>query len=236
VSPGLSPDAPLARALERNRERFNARVSLARRQGRKLESAALLSHLLESVAPIAAAVERAAADRLDSVIETLFELSVALVSREVLGPGSRHPRAVEAWRTLLPLLANRIADEPALVVGALTNAAFNLGLVPSARAGDWLGWMREIGPRCSSVAELLACGQVLAWRCGMAHFRASALERWQQLPDPLAFATLGLAVGSSADIFPNALRPEIANLQLFGAEPRFVTRKYRATTVPSTSK
>ncbi|HEY3449200.1 MAG TPA: hypothetical protein VGK67_22780 [Myxococcales bacterium] len=209
MRPPLAADSPLARALERNRERFNARVTAARRQGRRIDPAALLAHLTDAVAPAVAAAEKVDEKRVDAVTEALFDLSVELVSRDIVGPSSRNPRVVEAWRTLLPALAARLADGPARVAGAMTNAAYNLGLEPSARAADWLTWMGEIGPRCPGVAELLSCGQVLAWRSGLAHYRESALEAWKTLPDSLAREVLGLPRGSAAD--KEALAVELAD-------------------------
>lgn len=197
MTPLVHPDSPLARALDRNRERFNARVNTLRRQGRRIDPEALLVHLGEVVSPLVAAVEKADEKQVDLATEALFDLSIDLVAKDVVGPASRHPRVVEAWRSLLPRLAARLADEPARVAGAVTNAAYNLGLEPSARAADWLAWMGELGPRCAAVADLLSCGQVLAWRSGLAHYRESALAAWRTLPDALAREALGLTRGSS---------------------------------------
>ncbi|MGC4122280.1 MAG: hypothetical protein QM765_48395 [Myxococcales bacterium] len=197
MSPPLPADSALARALERNRDRFNSRVTTLRRQGRKIDPVALLAHLADAVAPAVAAAEKVDEKRVDAVTEALFDLSVDLVGKDVVGPTSRHPYVVEAWRTLLPTLAARLADEPGRVAGAVTNAAYNLELEPSARVSEWLAAMRELGPRCPGVAELLSCGQVLAWRCGLAHYRDSALHAWRTLPDSLAREALGLPRGSS---------------------------------------
>jgi hypothetical protein len=45
--------------------------------------------------------------------------------------------------------------------------------------------MAELGPRARDTDELLALGQVLAWRVGMAHWRQSAIERWTLLTPAL---------------------------------------------------
>jgi hypothetical protein len=205
----LAPEAPLAAALRRGREGFNARAAAALRQGRRVDPAALLAHLAAAVAPVVAAVEKVDPARVDAVAQALFELSLDLVGRDVLGPTSRHPRAVEAWRDLFPKLAARLADDPLRVAGALTNAACNLGVEPGARAGEWLAALGEAGPRCASCDELLGLGQVLAWRSGMAHYRASALEVWETLPEPLAREALGLARG--ADLSRESLRMHLAD-------------------------
>jgi hypothetical protein len=208
MTPRLAADSPLARALERNRERFNSRVTTARRQGRRIDPEALLAHLADAVAPAVAAAEKADEKRVDAVAEALFDLSLDLVAKDVVGPTSRHPKVVEAWRALLPALAPRLADEPARVAGAMTNAAYNLGLEPSARADDWLRWMGELGRAARGRrAARVRAGARLALRPGA--LPPSALEAWRTLPDSLAAEALGLPRGAAAG--RQALEPELAD-------------------------
>ena len=189
----LHPDSALARALARGRDRLNARAALARRAGLAFDPSALARHLVDGVAPAVEAVAAAAPDHVDAVTEVLFALSLDLVAREWVGPGCRLPAVDAAWRTLLPRLARPLAEAPQWVAASLTNAAFHLASEPGARAEEWLAGLGEVAGGCAGAGELLAAGQVLAWRAGMAHLRASALEVWERLPDPLARATLGLS-------------------------------------------
>lgn len=193
----LPESAPLSRSLARGLDRFNAKVAMARREGRRVEPPALFAHLAVAVAPVAAAIEEVDPKRVDAVVESLLDLSLDLVPREILGPKARHPIVGRVWRDLLPRLAGRLADEPRKVAAALTNAAHNL-VAERARAEEWLAAMGEVGPHCSTVADLLACGQVLAWRSGLAHYRAPALEVWRSLPDRLAFEVLGVSRDAAA--------------------------------------
>lgn len=188
----LAPGSPLARALQRGRDRYNARVTFARRQGRRFDPRAFAAHLADAVAPAVAAVEAAAPARTEAVAEALFDLSLDLVGREVLGPAARHPGVPAAWRELLPRLAPRLAEEPQRVAASITNAAWNLALEPGARAAEWAEGLAQLSPRCASVDELLAGGQVLAWRAGLAHLREAALATWERLPDALAGELVGL--------------------------------------------
>jgi hypothetical protein len=186
----LPADAPLARCLERGRERFNTLVALARRQGLRCEPAALAAHLCGAVAPAVEAVAREAPGHEDAVTAALFELSLELLPREFVGPAERHPLVQRAWCELLPRVARHLATSPRPLAAALTNAAYHLGLTPGARGAEWLTRLGELAPSCTDVAQLLACGQVLAWRAGLAHYRDSALDAWRCLPDALARATL----------------------------------------------
>ena len=77
-------------------------------------------------------------------------------------------------------------------MGALTNALYNLAQTPGARGREWLEGMRALALQCADVAILLKVGQVLAWRAGLAHYRAGALAVCAQLPPALARAALGI--------------------------------------------
>jgi hypothetical protein len=188
----LDPEAPLAEALRRGRDRCNARVAMARAQGLRWDEVAFATHLVEGVAPAVAAVARVAPGRVDAVVDALLGLSLELVARDVVGPSARCPLVRDAWRHLLPMLAPRLAEEPQRVAAAVTNGVVNLVEQQGARAADWLRFMGEVGPRVSAVEELLACGQVLAWRAGMAHLREAALAVWDALPEGVARETLGI--------------------------------------------
>ncbi|MGC3999533.1 MAG: hypothetical protein QM767_19660 [Anaeromyxobacter sp.] len=188
----LPPEAPLARALAAGRERFNARVTAARRGGLRLDPAALLAHLEDGVAPAVAAVAAEAPGRVQAVTEALFDLSLPLVAADLLGPAARGPLLPQAWRELLPRLARPLADAPGRVAAAVTNALLHLGDAPAARPAQWMSELGALARRCEGPEALLRAGQVLAWRAGLAHYRASALAVWETLPEPLARATLGL--------------------------------------------
>jgi hypothetical protein len=190
----LAPDSALARALARDRDRLNARVALARRRGSRLDASRLANHLVEGLAPVVEAVAR---DRVDAVCAALFDLSVDLIAREVLGAEGRHACADAAWRETLPRLATHLAAAPGRVAAAITNAVLQLEREPSVNAAGWLDALASVAPRCPDVDALLAAGQVLAWRAGMAHWRESALVVWDRLPDGLASAVLGLDPAAS---------------------------------------
>lgn len=188
----------LAQALERGRERFNARFALAKRLDRNLDPGAFSAHLRTCLAPIADAVSAARPERVEAVADGLFDLSLELFSHDCLGPASRNPAVAEVWGSLLPALPGLLAKEPRKLAAALSNASVNLAKVPGARLADWLGLMRGLASRTEDVAAYLQAGQVAAWRSGMAHYREGALRILARLPDPLAHAALGLPAGFSA--------------------------------------
>jgi hypothetical protein len=92
----------------------------------------------------------------------------------------------------LPKLARFIAADPQMVVGAVTNALYNIAATPGARPGEWMRDMIGLAELSDDVNTLLNAGQVCSWRAGLAHYRADALSIAETLPSPIARLALGL--------------------------------------------
>lgn len=182
----------LAEILEARRSRFNAQFAEAKHGRPALDPRQFATHLTQVVAPLVETVARHAPDRADEVAQALYDLSLDLVGRDLLGPAARHPAIVEGWAWLLPQLPDRLAEAPRVFVGAITNALFTLAVTPGARPKQWLREVAALSTLCGSATELLEAAKVLAWRAGMAHYRASALDLCRRLSPPLATAALGL--------------------------------------------
>ncbi len=181
-----------AAILAAKRGRFNSQFAEARRYRPSLDGAAFAAHLTQLVGPV---VERVAArrpDQAEAVAESLYELSLDLVAREFFGPRSRYPALAEGWANVFTLLPDRLAEAPWQFPGAVTNALYNLSATPGARPRDWMQALVALSEACGDVAELLAAGQVAAWRAGLAHYRLGALERCRSLPPKVTGLALGL--------------------------------------------
>ncbi|MEW5723118.1 MAG: hypothetical protein AB1896_08430 [Thermodesulfobacteriota bacterium] len=180
---------PLAEALARGRDRFNAKFAQARRVCRNLDPAAFADFLGRVVEPIVRATALEAPAAADAVTEALFDLALELLSRDHFNPAFGID---QVWREMLPLLPRLLIHDPRGLAAGLSNAVYNLTLEVGARAEKWTAAMLKTAPLCRDADEFLRAGQVLAWRCGLAHYRASALEVWAGLPDRLKYFTLGL--------------------------------------------
>jgi hypothetical protein len=180
---------PLATALEANRPAFNALFAQARRSIPTLDAAAFAEHLRTTVAPVVEEVAAIAPARVGEVVEVLYEFSLTLVAKQFL---ARHPDLGGGWSLLLFGLPQHLAAAPRSFAGSITNALYNLCVVPGARPRQWTDLMLDLGQRCSDTAALLEAGKVAAWRAGLAHFRAGALETCRRLDPALARAALGL--------------------------------------------
>ena len=188
----LLKPGPFARCLEDNREQFNKLYAIKRRMKRQIDAKAFSKHLIEVVGPLvdsACEIEPSCCEELTS---SFYELSLDLVSRRYLGQANKYPAIDHLWSRTLPKLVRFLPAGSRKLVSALSNAVYNLDNTPGVSAEDWLSALLSVSDGCSSWTELLAAGKVLSWRCGMAHYRKSALAVWSTLPKELKLATLGL--------------------------------------------
>ncbi len=188
---------PLAEALKRGRDGFNARFAVARK-ARPIDAEAFLAHLAHVVAPIVDAVAARFSEKVDQVTSELYDLSLELIGSSVIGPGSKSQGVAQAWRALLPRAPHLMAREPGRVAACVTNAVYNLQTSVSPRADEWLTIMQAIVPSCAAVQPFLDAGKVAAWRCGLAQYRAGALAVARQMDAALAAGALGLPTSTEA--------------------------------------
>lgn len=184
-----------ARILEADRETWNARFALARREHRKLEGQVVLDFLADTLAPIVEAVAAVAPEAAGRVAERLYALALPLIARDLLGPTARRPAINEGWR-LLPSFPGRLAEDAERLARALTNALHHLE--QGGRPDDWLLGLLALDPGCRDLAELLEAGQVLAWRAGLPQYRASALDRAATLRPAVLGQLLGVELPDEA--------------------------------------
>lgn len=189
---------PLAEALESGREHFNAQFDHASRVAPRLNPEEFVGLLRRTLALVVEAAHRAQAERTGEVVEALYLLSLELLGKGLLGSNSKHPLIEEAWRRLLPAAPLLLAQWPTRFAGAITNAVYNLSSVQPGAAAKWIEHMERIGKECQTLDEYRHVGEVMAWRSGMAHYRAEALKLCAHLPDHLARLALGLPEGEGA--------------------------------------
>lgn len=181
----------LASVLRSGREHFNAEFHAARRQYPELDGDSFSAFLVSSLDPLACAVQRACPERLSEVVLAAYDVGLELVALRLAGPRARHELVDRAWQRVLPAAARQVAEAPALVLSALSNAVHQLCATSGARPAQWLELMECLAPQTRGADELLKLGQVCAWRAGLAHYRQSALAVAGALPEPLALAALG---------------------------------------------
>lgn len=190
----------LESALNKKQSFFNSQFHLARRTKPKLDGELFKHHLRNTIAPIVEAVHAVRPDRVDDVVEVLFMLSLDLMGGDLLGPSSRYDAIQESWDKLLPAVAHLIAPEPRLMVSAITNAIYNIAITDGGNHELWINNMIQISKLSDDVQTMLEAGKVVAWRCGLAHYRQGALESLLKLPSKMALAALGISADNSESV------------------------------------
>lgn len=189
---------PFADILRADRASFNARFAEARRARPGLDPATFGHLLQEIVAPIVQAIDAYVPGQVRPVTNILYDVALDLLGQGLLGPGSRYPWITQGWTDLLPVIPQHLSAAPSTVIAAVTNALYNLSLVPDARPREWIASMIALGAMSVDVPAFLQAGQVAAWCAGLSHFRPSALDLCRRLPAPLARAALGLPSTNNA--------------------------------------
>ena len=199
-APAIAPEAPLARALDRRREHYNALFASARHSYRQLDAEAFGSYLATTGNELLAWAEGAGDEAIDALTLAFYDIALEGVGTRLLGPSSRLPVIDACLGTLLsgpnPLLLAR----PRRVLASLINGLHSLATTPGGRPEQWTSLMKgtlrvaaTVDPSPSKAAALwLESGQVAAWRAGMACYREGALRLARTLPEALALAALGL--------------------------------------------
>jgi hypothetical protein len=182
---------PLSDVLRSGRADFNAQFAQAKRQLPELDAQAFAAFLHTTVDAWVTATSSVRPDRVPAVVLAAYEIGLELCGLGLAGPTARSPELELGLRKLLPALASTVAEDPLAALTAIANALHQLGSTPTARRDEWVDRMLELGPRSTSVGELLRVGQVLAWRSGLAHYRYGALAVAATLPEPLALASVG---------------------------------------------
>ncbi|MBL8266249.1 hypothetical protein [Steroidobacter sp.] len=184
--------APLAAALESRRSDFNARFRLAAQRYPQLDGQELLRFIADAVSPLAQAVHASHPDAVADVVSVAYDCALQLVGQRLSLDAGRYAAIPETWREVFPAAAAVIAGQPARVIPALTNAAHQLASTDAADASRWIRSLQGLAAQCATPDELLMLGQVVAWQCGLAHYREGVLSALGSLPAALASTALGV--------------------------------------------
>jgi hypothetical protein len=182
---------PLAHVLRSGRDALNAQFAAARRLYPELDAAAFRAFLETTVDPLAQATIAARPDRLADVVMAAYELGLELVGKRLVGPVSPHAVGESGWRAVASAAAPLVAESPRRVLASIANALHQLATTPGGRPEQWLRELPPLAAHCPDAETLLRLGQILAWRSGLAHYRASALAVADSLPEALALAAVG---------------------------------------------
>lgn len=184
-----------AQALQSRRAELNARFNLARHRLPRLDAAAFSRFLREAVDPLIIAVHAHDSAAVDRVVSAAYDCALQLAGHGAAGESARALTIVQGWRNVLTAAAVHVAAAPEKILPALTNALHGLSTDQGCDIEQWQHRLRAAAVHCRTPDAFLSAGQVLAWHCGLAHFRDAALELLQQLPQSLSAHLLNVEAG-----------------------------------------
>lgn len=178
----------LADILKKNRTRYNTLFALARQTRPSLDGEMLGYYLLEVVQPVILELEQRHSGNIEPVTDALFENILNLMKTHRLGAGSRNPEFETCWKNAMTQLAEIFELNPNAIVNKITNALVTIFSVPDTRPLEWMARMVKIKPLIRDEEIFKKAGFVSAWMSGMAHYRDTALEILNALPDEMVSA------------------------------------------------
>jgi hypothetical protein len=176
--------------LRDRRADLNERFERARHQYPQLEGDDVIAFLRDCVDGVVAAVQRVDSSAVMSLVSSAYDAALALCGQKLVGGNGRFPIIEEGWKRVLTAAAPVVARDPARMIAAVSNALHALAVTPTARPEEWITSLAHLGPRCNDTESFLRIGQVVAWRSGLAHLRASALAVAELLPPDIAAAAV----------------------------------------------
>lgn len=191
--------------LQERRHRLNSLFLQARATYPHFAGDTFLSHLRDTIVPILEQVQAHDGTRLLVTLETLYETSLKLVAQGVMGPKAKSRVAELAWRNLLGTYPALLCQEPALVATSIANALVQLVEVHPDKAVMWHEAMGSLASFAKTPQEWLKAGLVVAWRCGLPHYRESALTKAAELNAVIGSAALGLEKELNHDAYQKIL-------------------------------
>lgn len=186
----LSP--VLARTLAAARPWFNERATEARHRQPGFDLEGLRDFIETELDAIAVAVARVEPDRVGEVVQAAYEVGIELIGQRLVGPQARSPWVRRSWQVIVPSAAPLLVLAPRDILGALSNAAVQLGVTPGVRSAQWIDLLAGVVHQCADVDMFRYAGAVCAWRAGMVSLRDAALVAGERLPTRIAMACLGL--------------------------------------------
>jgi hypothetical protein len=183
-------DGAFAQALKNNRDKLNTKFAYARHTYQNLEGEAFKDHLRLTIAPIVEAVNHVAPQSVDDVLIALYDFSLELIGKSMLGAETRYPALLRGWNQIFVQFPHLLAQDPQAFAGAISNALYNLSINQNTRPDFWINEMLSLGWNCSDIQAFLEVGKIVSWRSGMAHYREGALEACMEVDEKLARAAL----------------------------------------------
>jgi hypothetical protein len=171
----------LKKILAGGRHSFNTLFATGRHFYPHIEPEIFSHYLKHIVEPVVISLEKEKNIHLAALVFHLYERLLELIGKRLLANRGRRPYFDEAFTKMICGLPHMILQQPERFTGAVGNAIVNISAAAAGGIHLWVETMLTIGEHTTALDEFLEAGQVAAWRCGLAHYRDSALQICERL-------------------------------------------------------
>jgi hypothetical protein len=179
--------------MQSRRAMFNERFNMARRLYPDLDASAFTYFLTGILDPLVVQAERIDPGSLPSFVEAAYLIGLELTGKKLIGPGALSSVHDNLWKITFPSIITLLLKEPGSLMSKLSNAAHQIETELHSGADDWLLSIEQNGSLCQDSDSLLSMAQVSAWKCGMAHYRNSAIPLLTKISARCCNALFGTA-------------------------------------------
>lgn len=179
----------LALELSARQGEYNSRFHAMRRVYPGLHAAEFSFFLAEDAQPVADAASMHGGRTPREICEALYDFGIEAL-------GSRMFSAAAGlrglWRNIMLSYIRYFIVDPVSFPRIAANAIYNLSLTSYNSAAAWEKTLVSLAGHAGNKEELLDYGKALAWRCGLAHYRDSALDLIKKFQPPVQRIILGI--------------------------------------------
>lgn len=181
--------AAVAHILRQHREACNRGFAEARHRFPHLDAQAFTRFLQDDARALLEVIEQHHPDQLEPLVLAIYHHGLQLAGLRWCGVDSQFALLQDVWRYTFPHWHHLLVQAPTRSLIAITHALRQLQDHPGADPLGWLQHMSTLATLYNDVELWLQAGQVQAWWCGLAHYRESALQQADRLPEiPLLIA------------------------------------------------
>ncbi|MBY0550165.1 MAG: hypothetical protein K2W95_23010 [Candidatus Obscuribacterales bacterium] len=198
----IDANCALAAVLRARRQEFNERFLHARHAKPTLDPTTFKQVLATVICPVVEAWSRYPQVDKDEAAGTLYDIALELTGAGLLGQIGKPESLDDAWRIVLPSAPHLVKSDCAGFASTVTNSVYNVSRVPGAKRSLFVYELARLAAVCPDLKTLRDAGKILAWRCGLAHYRDGALDACTGL----GWDFVGAAMGFSE--VPNMTLPD----------------------------
>ncbi len=173
--------APLIAHLKSNAEQYNQMYREQELRFGSMPDRLINDWIVQTVEPIVRATSKTE-DESGKIFRELYRSLLPLLGNQLAITFEKEYHAAWAMIASTPHLAQ---TSPQRLINAINSALISIRKYRPDQVTTWINHMTSVIHHCQTIDELLHCGRVFAWTCGLVQLRAKGIESLGSLSDRL---------------------------------------------------